>query len=325
MTLDSRDRYDSDPLAGDWRSVSRRVVPKVAAERDLVLELPDDGGLSAGLDARAVAGDNAGGFVGAVVLVDAGNVHLEDRHGRVRVFPLGAGFLVDGEPVVLVTPPVTAAGSPTAGSPTEGSSIEGSSTAGASASAGRARTASGSFAVPDARARVARASRIWVEGRHDAELIEQVWGDDLRIEGVVVEQLEGADHLAERLVEFGPASGRRVGVLLDHWVTGSKESRLAADALARVNAKHVLVVGHPFIDIWQAVRPEVVGIVAWPDVPRGEDWKTGTCRVLGWPHESAADRAAAWRRVRGSVRGYVDLDPALLGRVEQLIDFVTTD
>jgi len=179
--------------------------------------------------------------------------------------------------------------------------------------------------VPDARARVARASRIWVEGRHDAELIEQVWGDDLRIEGVVVEQLEGADHLAERLVEFGPASGRRVGVLLDHWVTGSKESRLAADALARVDAKHVLVVGHPFIDIWQAVRPEVVGIVAWPDVPRGEDWKTGTCRVLGWPHESAADRAAAWRRVRGSVRGYADLDPALLGRVEQLIDFVTTE
>ena len=314
MTLDSRDRYDSDPLAGDWRSVSRRVVPKVAAERDLVLELPDDGGLSAGLDARAVAGDNAGGFVGAVVLVDAGNVHLEDRHGRVRVFPLGAGFLVDGEPVVLIAPAATSTA--TSAWP---------STAGASASAGRARTASGSFAVPDARARVARASRIWVEGRHDAELIEQVWGDDLRIEGVVVEQLEGADHLAERLVEFGPASGRRVGVLLDHWVTGSKESRLAADALARVNAKHVLVVGHPFIDIWQAVRPEVVGIAAWPDVPRGEDWKTGTCRVLGWPHESAADRAAAWRRVRGSVRGYADLDPALLGRVEQLIDFVTTE
>lgn len=314
MTLDSRDRYDSDPLAGDWRSVSRRVVPEVAAERDLVLELPDDGGLSAGLDARAVAGDNAGGFVGAVVLVDAGNVHLEDRHGRVRVFPLGAGFLVDGEPVVLIAPAATSTA--TSAWP---------STAGASASAGRARTASGSFAVPDARARVARASRIWVEGRHDAELIEQVWGDDLRIEGVVVEQLEGADHLAERLVEFGPASGRRVGVLLDHWVTGSKESRLAADALARVDAQHVLVVGHPFIDIWQAVRPEVVGIAAWPDVPRDEDWKTGTCRVLGWPHESAADRAAAWRRVRGSVRGYADLDPALLGRVEQLIDFVTTE
>lgn len=266
-------------------------MPEVPAERDLVVELPDD---------RSGA-DNAAGFVGAVVLVDAGNVHLEDRRGRVRVFPLGPGFLVDGEPVRLVAP--GAAVAPT----------------------GRARTASGSFAVTDARARVARASRIWVEGSHDAELVEQVWGDDLRIEGVVVEHLEGADHLAERLVEFGPSAGRRVGVLLDHWVPGSKESRLAADALARVDAAHVLVVGHPFIDIWQAVRPGPVGIEAWPDVPRGIDWKTGTCRALGWPHESAADRAAAWRRIRGSVRGYADLEPALLGRVEQLIDFVTAD
>jgi len=302
---DSHDRYSSDPLAGHQGSSRARVLPEVPAAHDLVVELPDDEGLGGGSESGAVAGDNAGGFVGAVVLVDAGNVHLEDRHGRVRAFPLGAGFLVDGEAVVLVAPPATAAGS--------------------LAVAGRARTASGSFAVADARARVARASRIWVEGRHDAELIEQVWGDDLRLEGVVVEQLEGADHLAERLVEFGPARGRRVGVLLDHWVTGSKESRLAAEAIARVDAQHVLVVGHPFIDIWQAVRPAAVGIAAWPDVPRGEDWKTGTCRALGWPHESAADRAAAWRRIRGSVRGYADLDPALLGRVEQLIDFVTTD
>jgi hypothetical protein len=34
--------------------------------------------------------------------------------------------------------------------------------------------------------------------------------------------------------------------------------------------------------------------------------------------------AAAWRRIRGAVRSYNDLDPALLGRVEELIDFVTT-
>ena len=40
-----------------------------------------------------------------------------------------------------------------------------------------------STAAPSAapvRARVARASRIFVEGRHDAELVEKVWGDDLR-------------------------------------------------------------------------------------------------------------------------------------------------
>ena len=279
--------YDSDPLSVDWRAAARRTLPDVMAEHDLVVELPDG---------RA-GGDNAAGFVGAVVLVDAGNVHLEDRLGRVRVFPLGAGFLVEGVPVRLTAP--AASRGPIA----------------------RARTASGSFAVADARARVARASRIWVEGKHDAELVEQVWGDDLRHEGIVVELLEGVDHLAE----FDPSPGRRIGVLVDHWVPGSKETRLAEQALAQVDARHVLVVGHPFIDIWQAVRPAIVGIAAWPEVPRGEDWKTGTCRALGWPHESAADRAAAWRRIRSSVRGYADLDPALLGRVEQLIDFVTAD
>jgi hypothetical protein len=283
--------YGDDALSGDWRAAGRTVVTERHAELDLVVELPEGG----------AGGDNAGGFVGAVVRVDAGNVHLEDRHGRVRAFPLGAGFLVDGEPVRLIAPVVTAART------------------------ARARTASGSFAVADARARVARASRIWVEGRHDAELVEQVWGDDLRLEGVVVEQLEGVDHLAEMLVEFGPASGRRAGVLVDHWVPGSKETRLAEEALARVDARHVLVVGHPFIDIWQAVRPAVVGIEAWPDVPRAEDWKTGTCRALGWPHETVADRAAAWQRIRGRVRSYADLEPALLGRVEQLIDFVTAE
>lgn len=283
--------YDSDVLSGDWRAQGRTVVPDVHADNGLVVELPDDHS----------GADNAAGFVGAVVHVEAGNVHLEDRHGRVRVFPLGAGFLVEGEPVRLVAPTAPAV------------------------SSGRARTASGSFAVPDARARVARASRLWVEGRHDAELVEQVWGDDLRVEGVVVEYLEGADHLAERLLEFGPSAGRRVGVLLDHWIDGSKESRIAAEAVAKVDAAHVLVTGHPFIDIWQAVRPASVGIAAWPEVARGIDWKTGTCRALGWPHASAADRAAAWRRIRGSVRGYADLEPALLGRVEQLIDFVTSD
>ncbi len=282
--------YGDDVLSGDWRAKGRTVLSERHADKGLVVELPEGD-----------AADNAAGFVGAVVLVDAGNVHLEDRHGRVRVFPLGPGFLVEGEPVRLVAPVATVA------------------------LTGRARTASGSFAVTDARARIARASRIWVEGSHDAELVEHVWGDDLRIEGVVVEHLEGADHLAERLIEFGPSEGRRVGVLLDHLVAGSKESRLAADALARVDAAHVLVVGHPFIDIWQAVRPAAVGIAAWPDVPRGIDWKTGTCRALGWPHDTATDRAAAWRRIRGNVRGYGDLEPALLGRVEQLIDFVTAD
>ena len=176
------------------------------------------------------------------------------------------------------------------------------------------RTASGSVAVGGHQARVARASRILVEGIHDALLVERVWGDDLRVEGVVVERLDGIDHLAAEIAAFGPAPGRRVGVLVDHLVPGTKESRLAEE----VAHPHVLVTGTPFVDVWQAVRPAVVGLTHWPTVPKGQDWKTGICRALGEP-----DPATCWRRIFGSVHSYVDLEPALVGAVERLIDFVT--
>ena len=48
----------------------------------------------------------------------------------------------------------------------------------------------------------------------------------------------------------------------------------------------VLVTGHPFVDVWQAVKPSVVGIRAWPVVPRGTDWKTGVCAALGWGYSN---------------------------------------
>jgi hypothetical protein len=47
------------------------------------------------------------------------------------------------------------------------------------------------------------------------------------------------------------------------------------------------------------------------------------CRALGWPHTQQADIARAWQRIRGRVRDWNDLEPALIGRVEGLIDFVT--
>jgi len=240
------------------------------------------------------------GWCGAIIAVerDLGTVVLEDRHGVARTFPLGPGFRFEGEPVVLRAPARRAP-------------------------AASGRTASGSIAVPGAATRVARASRIFVEGRHDAELVERVWGDDLRVEGVVVEYLAGIDLLADALEDFRPAPGRRAGVLVDHLVPGSKESRLAEQAMRGPYRAHLLVVGHPFLDIWQAVKPASVGIASWPSVPRGEDWKHGVTRRLGWPNETRQDLAAAWRRILGSVRSYADLDPALLGRVEQLIDFVT--
>ena len=241
------------------------------------------------------------GWCGEIVRVDRdlGTLDLEDRHGRRRTFPLGPGFHLDGKPVELTAPA-------------------------RKAPARRTHTASGSVAVETA-ARVARASRIWVEGRHDAELVEKVWGDDLRVEGVVVEYIEGVDHLGERLDEFGPGPGRRVGVLVDHLVPGSKESRIAADVLRGSRAGMVLIVGHPYVDIWQAVRPDRVGLRAWPEVPRDVSWKTGVCAALGWPHADQADIARAWQHILSRVTSYTDLEPELLGRVEQLIDFVTTD
>jgi hypothetical protein len=245
-----------------------------------------------------VVEDAETGYVGAVVRVEYGRVDLEDRHGRTRGFPLGPGYLLEGRPVILTAPrrPVPVAAG---------------------------RTASGSVAVPGARARVARASRIYVEGRHDAELIAQVWGEDLRIEGVVVEHLGGVDDLVGIVAEFAPGPGRRLGVLVDHLVAGSKEARIA-DAVRRgPGGADTLVVGHPYVDIWQAVKPHRLGLAAWPKVPRHVEWKHGACEALGLPHTDQADIARAWRRIRSKVRDWNDLEPALIGRVEELVDFVT--
>ncbi len=281
--MTSRDRYGSDVLSTDWRAPKRGRAVEAPAELGAVVE--------------EVTTD----WCGEIVAVDRDlhTVTLEDRRRKRRTFPLGPGFLLEGRPVILTAP--VRASAPT--KPT--------------------RTASGSVAVHDAKARVARASRIFVEGRHDAELVEKVWGDDLRIEGVVVEYLGGVDDLADHLRDFRPGPDRRVGVLVDHLVKGSKESRIAQNIARSPVGKDVLIVGHPFIDIWQAVKPARLGFARWPDVPRNIDWKTGTCQQLGWPHRDQADIARAWKHILGGVRSFADLDPALLGRVEELIDFVT--
>ncbi|MGH8862359.1 MAG: DUF3097 domain-containing protein [Jatrophihabitantaceae bacterium] len=275
-------RYDSDVLGPP--SSRRRAVAEVPAAPDLVVETAD------------------GRFCGAVVAigraVDSGEkrdtVVLEDRYGNRREFPmLPASFLLDGRVVTLVRP-----------------------APGAAAATARRTTASGSYVVAGAEARVARASRIWVEGVHDAALLERIWGDDLRVERVVVEPLGGIDHLAEHLREFAPGPQRRVGVLVDHLVTGSKETRIAAEVR---RSPHVLVTGHPYVDIWQAVKPTALGIAAWPQIPRGTDWKSGVCAALG-----GGEPRDMWRRVLGSVNSFADVEVPLLRAVEELIDFVTS-
>jgi hypothetical protein len=243
------------------------------------------------VEPEMVVEDAGSGFCGAVVGFEAGAVVLEDRHGRRRNFPLlPAAFLLDGQVVTLRRP----SRSPSVARPR--------------------RTASGSVAVDNVAARVALASRIWVEGVHDAALVERIWGDDLRIEGVVVEPLDGIDALPEEVRAFAPGPGRRLGVLVDHLVAGSKESRIVAG----VTSPHVLVTGHPYVDIWQAVKPERVGIRAWPVVPPGRPWKEGVCAALG-----VAEPAEMWRRILGSVSSFRDVETPLIGAMERLIDFVT--
>ncbi len=232
---------------------------------------------------------------GVVVGILNGVLQVRDRRGfEHRMTMLTGGFEVDGQVVTLVEPrrpvPGTAAATP-------------------------ARTASGSVALPRSPAQVARASRILVEGVHDAELVEKVWGDDLRAEGVVVERLDGADHLDHVVRSFAPKSGRRLGILLDHLVDGSKETRMAA----AVRHPDVLVTGHPYVDVWQAVKPSVLGLAAWPEVPRGENWKVGVLARLGVDDEPGR----FWKRLLGRVTSWTDLEPALIGAVEELIDFVT--
>ncbi len=232
------------------------------------------------------------GAVGAVVELSGDRITIRDRHGRDKLLRLADGaFLVEGRPASLV--PQRPA--PDSDEPRF--------------------TASGSVAVPDAPARIARASRILVEGLHDAELLEKVWGDDLRVEGIVVQPLDGMDDLASEVRGFGPRPGRRLGILLDHLVEGTKEYRVATT----IDHPDVLITGHPYVDVWAAIRPSVIGIEAWPEVPMGESWKEGIIRRLGVTEEPGR----FWKQVLSRVSTYRDLEAPLVGAVEQLIDFVT--
>ncbi len=230
-------------------------------------------------------------FAGTVKSVRSNEVAIAGNTGLVRNFPLEPGaFVVDGAPVTLRRAPSNAPSEPT-------------------------RTASGSVAVKGARARVARAARIVVEGIHDAELLEKVWGDDLRIEGVVVERLDGLDHIEAFLADFAPGPSRRLGILVDHLVAGSKEARIAQ----RWSSDYVLFTGTPYVDVWTAVRPRVLGLERWPEIPKGQPFKEGVCAALGYP-----DPRQFWKHLLAKVESYKDLEPSVVGAVEQLIDFVTS-
>jgi hypothetical protein len=234
-----------------------------------------------------VVEDRASGFCGDVVAISAEAVTLRDRQSATRQFRYKpGGFLIEGRPVTLMR---------------ELRSPD-----------GPGRTNSGALVGPSQRAQVARASRIWVEGRHDAELLQHVWGDELAEMAIVVEPMHGIDNLVGNVQAFRPSSERRLGILVDHLVAGSKEERITR----QVAGHHVLVTGHPFVDVWAGVRPQVMNLTEWPDVPRSIEWKQGMCAALG---VSLTD---FWPRLRNRVRTFADLRPELVGAVERLIDFV---
>jgi hypothetical protein len=233
-------------------------------------------------------------FRGKVVRIDHddGVVLRSVRNGNERVFTMRPGaFAVNGETATLVRP-----------RPATDSTLR--------------HTASGSVSVKGHAARVAKASRILVEGAHDAELVEKVWGDDLRVEGIVVERLDGIDDLDGIIRSFQPNARARLGVLVDHLVAGSKESRIAAS----LGGPYVRITGTPYVDVWQAIKPSVLGIKAWPVIPKGRSWKEGICEVFGEPVPGRL-----WKKLLSRVNSYVDLEPSLVGAVELLIDFVTIE
>lgn len=267
------------------RRVSRYSDDVLAARRAKKQARPREVAATPGLQVE----HRVTGFAGRVVAVDGASVTLRDMRHKVRHFTLSPGaFRIEGRPVTLVRPrPAT--------------------------TPQRTFTASGSVASQRAEARVARASRIYVEGIHDAELLEKVWGDDLRDAGVVVEPLGGIDDLADAVRAFGPGPRRRLGVLVDHLVPGTKEQRI----VGAITHPQVLITGHPYVDVWQGVRPRTLGIAAWPEVPKGRPWKEGVCAALG-----VDEPPRFWRRLLRSVSTYADLEQPLVGAVEQLLDFV---
>ena len=241
------------------------------------------------------------GFAGRVMSFGPDRVALRGSTGLEKSFPVRPGdFAVDGRTVHLVAP--------TAPVIDDGPDLRG----------GRvrrtARTASGSRKVDGAAARVARASRILVEGKHDAELLEKVWGDDLRVEGIVVEILDGIDHLAAAVGDSFPVRP----VAWGYWWTISSRTARRPGSPRRSPILTCASWARRSSTSGKRSGRQAVGIDAWPTVPMGMPWKDGVCTALG-----VEDPPRFWRRLLGAVSSWSDLDQSLVTSVEQLIDFVT--
>ena len=219
---------------------------------------------------------------------------------RVRVFPLGPGFLVDGRPVILTAPRPAPARRP---------------------AAHRVRVGQGATPEPEWRWPAASTSRGATTPNSSSRSGVTIFGSKVWWWSTWA----GSTISPTIVTEFGPGPRRRLGVLVDHLVTGSKRPVSPRPCAAARAASTAWWSGTPTSTSGRRSSRRGSDWPAWPTVPRGVEWKNGICQALGWPHRTQADIARAWQRIRGSVRDWTDLEPELIGRVEELIDFVTQD
>ena len=254
------------------------------------------------------------GWCGAVVRVEkAGGmhvVHLEDRRGRTKGFPLGPGFLLDGAPVDPDRPHGARPGARLAAGPRGRRRAR-------PAGRGAVHGAAG-HGSPAARGSSSRAATTPSSSR-------RCGAHDLRVEGVVVEMLDGVDDLAAAIRDFAPGPGSADGGARRPPRAGHQgvPRRRGGAARCQPYAAHVRSSATRTSTCGSRCVPSGSGCDAWPVIPRGQSWKHGICAHLGWPHETQADIALAWKQILGTVRSYADLEPTLLASVEELIDFVT--
>ena len=123
--------------------------------------------------------------------------------------------------------------------------------------------------------------------------------------------MHGADDLAAAVAEFRPGPVATAGR-----DPRPPRRRFEGDApCGDGRDPAVLITGHPFVDVWAGIRPQVLGLDRWPEVPKGRPWKEGLCAALGVQPETF------WPTLRNRVATFADLEPELVGAVERAIDF----
>ena len=281
-------RYAKDVLAQGWQQQAKKVVPEIALERGMVLE------------------DATTGFCGAVTRWENGLVVLEGRDDKRRSFPIGHGLLLEGKPVAVTVPPRRPAGC--------GGWRD--HRAGRRRARSPVRPSGPRWHCPAGSTSRVGTTPSWSRRSGATTCATSAWWSS---------SWTASTTSLTIVAEFRPERGRRLGVLADHLVPGSKESRIAAGVAKGPYGAYVLVAGHPFIDIWQAVKPADWGCRRGPtcraaptsSTAPARRWvgRTATKPTSGAPGSGSWPTSTSWS----------DLERGLLTPVEQLIDFVTQD